>query len=146
MSVKVITKTKEASRELAEEATEVDALVHSFFKLEERVKKFRAGVLKEYEEAKAEIIRQLEYEGGLTPSEGVEVLTEKHVVKLSKRGIKREVTSIPGVREVVGEEVFDKICRVPLKELDNYLTVEQVEGVTESTWSGPRRLSVTKIK
>ena len=146
MSVKVITKTKEASLEMAEEATEVDALARNFYRLEARVKKFRAGVLKEYEAAKAEIIRQLEYKSGLTPSEGVEVLTEKHVVKLSKCGVKREVTSIPGVREVVGAEVFDKICRVPLKELDNYLTVEQVEGVTESTWSGPRRLSVTKIK
>lgn len=54
-------------------------------------------------------------------------------VEIGKRGSNRKVTSMAGIRDALGDELFMELATITLKNVDDYLTPPQKEKVLETT-------------
>lgn len=61
-----------------------------------------------------------------------------HKVVFSARAKKREVTDMEAAKEALGVELFMKIAKIGLTELDKYLSQEEKDKFIIETQTGPR--------
>lgn len=60
-------------------------------------------------------------------------LGASYQAEVGDRGHKREIKDLDGVKKAMGTELFMKLAKVTLKDIDNYLTITQREKVLAET-------------
>lgn len=131
----VLTKKKVAAPPISDE------LVSDFAELIDRVgtlaveaEKIQARIKEEQERLKpynaavaelAEKIAELEIDDDATGME----LGAAYKAEYGKRGTSREITDMEKVRQLMGDELFNQVATVTLKNIDDYLTAPQRKQV-----------------
>jgi len=85
--------------------------------------------LKPYKDAEKRLAEAL---SELLLDDDVEGYTQRgalYQVEIGPKGSKREVTDIQGVRKLLGDDVFFKLCKINLKDVDDYLCPEERDEV-----------------
>lgn len=63
-------------------------------------------------------------------------------LKWTPKSIKRTITDIKKIHEMLGDETFYKICSVGLTDLDKYMTPAEKEKVLKSEQTGSRSVTI----
>lgn len=100
-------------------------------------------VFKQYAVARAELLGLLD--DTYDADEAVELVGDEYHLKVWAKGVKREITDIGRVFELMGQDTFTEVCSVPMKAVDDYLTPPQQEEVVTSERVGARRLKFEKV-
>ena len=64
-------------------------------------------------------------------------------LEIGKKGSAREIKDLPGVKKMMGTELFMKVAKVTLKDLDQYLTGQQRDLVI-ATSRTPRGFEIAR--
>ena len=82
------------------------------------------GQLKPLNEAKAALQAHVDAIEGDDDDKLVEI-GQVYRLEIGKKGSAREIKDLPGVKKMMGTELFMKVAKVTLKDLDQYLTGQQ---------------------
>jgi len=66
-------------------------------------------------------------------------------LKIGPKGERTSISDIEGILDIMGMETFLKLCTVSTTNLKKYLTPEQVEAVTKTSYAIKRRMKVEAI-
>lgn len=133
MGIKLAKKEKVSIKPKAAQASaeaEMQEVAQRYMELEAKVSKFKATIMKEADELKAQLVDYVNE----TCAEGQEkeFVLPKGTVKVGKRKSSRALTDKTRAIELLGEDVFMKIASITMTDLDKYLNPEELaECVTE---------------
>jgi hypothetical protein len=68
-----------------------------------------------------------------------------YVVALSAQGKKNVIKNMDLAVEMLGEDLFLKLAKITMKDLQAYLTPDQLEQVVSSSYASKRRVKVAKL-
>jgi hypothetical protein len=135
MVVKVVTKTKAATKSVSLISEKVERLAELRILLREYEK-----LVKEQDTIK-EGLKKLIPDGWNPASPFVFEGTE-HDAEFSAQSEVRSVTDLMTVHKLLGDDVFYAIAKVSLKDLDKYLSEEEQGEFVAKERTGPRKLSL----
>lgn len=92
---------------------------------------------KEHDQIVKAILSEVEPEYGAT--ESIQVSGTKGKLQWSQKEMKREITDIKAIHEMLGDESFYKLVSFSLSNVDKYLTPSQKEKVLNVDPSGGSR-------
>lgn len=61
------------------------------------------------------------------------IIGESYQVEIGVAGSKREIINMPKIKTILGDKAFMGIVSIKLKDIDQYLTEEEQEGVIDTT-------------
>ena len=135
MGVITLTKRVKAATTtpLSEIATEVDAYGKALADAAATIAKIKEleASLKPLKAAEKALQDKIEDLGLDADVEGYMQRGAAFQVEIGPKGSKREVTDSRGVKKLLGDAVFFKIAKVNLKDLDDYMTLEERSEVIE---------------
>ena len=79
------------------------------------------------------------------PGTPLELQGFENELKIGAQGQKVALTDIEACKDILGEETFMALATISVANLKKYLTPEQLEAVTESSYAIKRRLKVEAI-
>ena len=79
------------------------------------------------------------------PGTSLELQGFENELKIGAQGTRVSLTDIETCRDHLGEEVFLKLATISVANLKKYLTPEQLDEVTESSYSIKRRMKVEAL-
>ena len=79
------------------------------------------------------------------PSVSLDLQGYENELKIGPKGERTSISDIEGILDIMGMETFLKLCTVSTTNLKKYLTPEQVEAVTKTSYAIKRRMKVEAI-
>jgi hypothetical protein len=148
-----LTKKKPAVQEVTLVVSPLHELIDEYGRQHEEAAPVLAAIkelqeqLKPFQEAKKALEEAvLHLDQSDSDRDPYEVYTEKgaeYQVELGKQEAARSITDLKAVRDLMGDDVFMKVAKVNLKDVDNYLTLPEREAVLETKF-GKREIKVHK--
>ena len=81
----------------------------------------------------------------LAPNQPINLAGNVHEVQLGPKGQRTVITNMELAIDMLGEELFLKLAKITMKDLQAYLTPDQLEKVTASNYTAKRRVKVEKL-
>jgi len=146
-----VPKETEAQAEVPVEAKEFDLehanvqeLVVRVGELQDEVDVLKAGIIKDLADATGRCKELMS--AGLKPADKEELKAGDYVAKLGAMAMKREITDLQKVYDLLGHETFLELCTFTLKNIDDYTTKPQQKDFLKESQTGGRSFSVKRAK
>lgn len=81
----------------------------------------------------------------LDPSQPVNLVGDENELQVGAQGQRTSITNMALAVDLLGEELFLKLAKITMKDLQAYLTPEQLEQVTEKKYATKRRVKIAKL-
>ncbi len=147
MPVKIEQTEKKKLKKKVNPLDALEVLTDEVGTLEMEVARLKAmPVWQEYEKKKKALIEKVETIMGVQPEETAQLTGLKYICSFSQKANKRTISNIKVAKSALGNEVFFKVAKINLTDLDKYLSEdERAECVTESR-TGPRQVKFIPVK
>ena len=128
---KIVADIKPMVSDFAAQIDEVGRLTEEAAPILAQIKALQ-GQLKPLNEAKAALQAHVDAIEGDDDDKLVEI-GQVYRLEIGKKGSAREIKDLPGVKKMMGTELFMKVAKVTLKDLDQYLTGPQRDTVIKTS-------------
>lgn len=79
------------------------------------------------------------------PSQKITLTGEDYELQLGAQGLRASITDMELAVDLLGDELFLKLAKITMKDLQAYLTPEQLEQVTAKKYVSKRRVKIEEV-